>query len=359
MTEDVLDKIVLRGEGSPPSHHIVSMLGSVLSPQTKNSPIGIIHKSFDDFLQDRSRCGGDWFIDAALHRKAIAERCRIASKSFLKTWSPTSNIVIGVVPAYISNYALFGRFWYSDFDQSDIELFTSSFRSYFLPWLDIVIVDGDVLHVEIMDTICRQLRLTRMPLGVDIRDSDAIHCVLRSSAEFYRHLHYASQESPLVGKVTLECMEAFDWSSSLGEPTGNNLHIEGVVFVNAFTGRSRFKDKYVFKITNTTSVPLYISMFSFDVSFLAIFAMYESEGVNDPLPPGKSLTARNGSSPWWFLIEKGQDVDVSFLKLFFSTECVDLSAIVQESPLEGRHRSVPPVVRKIPSICHAMCVPMV
>ncbi|KAK0439717.1 uncharacterized protein EV420DRAFT_1733533 [Desarmillaria tabescens] len=59
MTEDILDNIVLLGEGSPPSRHIVAMLGSVLSPETEDLPIRLIHKSFDDFLQDRSRCGDE------------------------------------------------------------------------------------------------------------------------------------------------------------------------------------------------------------------------------------------------------------------------------------------------------------
>ncbi|KAK0474723.1 hypothetical protein EDD18DRAFT_1391282 [Armillaria luteobubalina] len=54
MSEDILDNIVLQGEDNPSSHHIVSMLGSVLSPQTEDQPIQIIHKSFDDFLQDQS-----------------------------------------------------------------------------------------------------------------------------------------------------------------------------------------------------------------------------------------------------------------------------------------------------------------
>ncbi|KAK0488065.1 hypothetical protein EDD18DRAFT_1191984 [Armillaria luteobubalina] len=310
------------GEGSPPLHYIVSMLGSVLSPQTEDLPIQIIHKSFNDFLQDQSRCGDDWFINVALHHQAIAEQSQIASKSFLETWSPTNNMVIGAIPAYISNYALFGRIWYSDFDKSDIELFTSFFHPYFLPWLDIVIVDGNILRFEIMDMTCRQLGQTRMLVRLNIHVLDTIHY------------------SPLVGKVTLECMKAFDQSSFPEEPMDNsNLHINGVVFVNAFTEGSGIRDQYVFKITNTTSVPLYISMLCFDVSVLAIYAIYQLEGVNDPLPPGKSLTSYQMS----FWVEEGQDVDISFLKLFFSTEYVDCF-----------YRSIAPLVTKIPSICHTI-----
>ncbi|SJL17586.1 uncharacterized protein ARMOST_21138 [Armillaria ostoyae] len=202
MTEDVLDNVVLLGEGSPPSRHIVSMLGSVLSPETKDSPIRLIHKSLDDFLQDQSRCGDEWFIDATLHRKTIAQKCQVVSKSFLKTWSPKSDVDIGAVPAYISKYALFGVFWYSASDRSELEQFTSFFRCYFLPWLDIVVTDGDVLHFEVMDMFCRQHELTRLSIKVNIQDSVKFYNVLKESTHFYRHLHQSSKESSLSGKVT-------------------------------------------------------------------------------------------------------------------------------------------------------------
>ncbi len=50
---------------------------------------------------------------------------------------------IGAVLAYISKYALFGVSWYSTFDKSDIDLFTSFFHCYFHPWLDIVVMDDN------------------------------------------------------------------------------------------------------------------------------------------------------------------------------------------------------------------------
>ncbi len=203
MTEDVLDNVVLVGEDSPPSHHIVSMLGSVLSPETKDSPIRLIHKSLDDFLHDQSRCGDVWFIDVALHRKAIAEQCRLASKSFMETWSPTSDMDIGAVPAYISKYALFGVFWCSAFDKSDIELFTSFFHHYFHPWLDIVVMDDNFLQFEITNTICRQHGMTRIPFQVDICDSVTIHQVHQCSAAFYSHLHHSGKRAPLLERSHL------------------------------------------------------------------------------------------------------------------------------------------------------------
>ncbi len=56
-------------------------------------------------------------------------------------------------------------------------------------------------------------------------------------------------------------------------------------------------------------------------------------------------------SPSSYQVPKGQQVDVSFLKLFFSTEYLDLSAIIQESPFEDTHQNVPPPVREMHSLC--------
>ncbi|PBK98147.1 hypothetical protein ARMGADRAFT_569013 [Armillaria gallica] len=372
MTEDVLDNVVLLGEGSPPSRHIVSMLGSVLSPQTKDSPIRLIHKSFDDFLQDQSQCGDEWFVDVTVHRKAIAEQCRLASKSFMKTWSSKSDMDIGAVPAYISRYALFGVFWYSAFDKSDIELFTSFFHHYFHPWLDIVVMDDNFLQFEITNTICQQHGMTCIPLEVDICNSVTIHQVLQGSAAFYSCLHYSGKESSLAEKVTLECMKLKSTGLFSLEPTGNNLNINGVIFVDA-----DMEITYGFKIANTTLVPLYVSMFYFSTVTLHIEAIYQpgsEKGVDAPLCPGESWTIGYDTKqvkaiPWTpqiFPVAEREDIVVGFLKLFLLTEYLDLSAIIQQTPFTiqrspfGSHgQSVPPSVREIPSSCHTMCVPLV
>ncbi len=60
------------------------------------------------------------------------------------------------------------------------------------------------------------------------------------------------------------------------------------------------------------------------------------------LPPHTSLTIGYGASgtvPYMYTLKKGQDVDVGFLKLFFSTDYLDLSDIVQGSPFYGDRSS--------------------
>ena len=59
--------------------------------------------------------------------------------------------------------------------------------------------------------------------------------------------------------------------------------------------------------------------------------------VDPPLPPKGSLTVGYGSGgevPRIFKLGKNQNVEVGFLKLFLSTEYVDLSDIEQLTPFE-------------------------
>ncbi len=67
-------------------------------------------------------------------------------------------------------------------------------------------------------------------------------------------------------------------------------------------------------------------------------AIYQSSEEDAPLPPGESLTLGYGTkqvaNPLVFNVTEEEVVDVGFLKLFFSTEYLDVSAIPQESPFE-------------------------
>ncbi len=136
----------------------------------------------------------------------------------------------------------------------------------------VVAADGDVIHFEIMDKLCRQHGLTRMPFGVDIDDSDALRRILQSLADFYWYLRHSSKRSPLATS-TLECMklkETGEYTDDLEEvlmpdPDGHNLNVGGVIMVDV--GEEGI---YGFKITDTMSVPLYVWMFYFDVSDLSI-----------------------------------------------------------------------------------------
>ncbi|KAK0234529.1 hypothetical protein EDD85DRAFT_922629 [Armillaria nabsnona] len=230
----------------------------------------------------------------------------------------------------------------------------------------VVAADGDVIHFEIMDNLCRQHGLTRMPFEVKIEDEDAIHRILQSSAHFYWYLRHSSKGSPLAGS-TLECMklkETGEYTDDLLEilepdPNCHNLNIEGVIMVDVDE-----EAIYGFKITNKASLPLYVSIFYFDVSDLSISSYYQpgsaKKNVDVSLPPGESLAIGYGASgtvPHMYTLRDGQDVDVGFLKLFYSTEYLDLSGIVQGSPfniIRSAKRAVPDSKYLWDSMCVAV-----
>ncbi len=264
-----------------------------------------------------------------------------------------------------------------------------------------LVVAADVVRFEIMDEFCRQRGLKRMPFEVEIDDADAIHRILQSSADFYWHLHRSNKQRPLTGKVILECMkvrETGEYTDDLEEvlmpdPNSDNLivptpdptpdlnrdklNVEGVIMIDVDEDAM-----YGFKITNTTSKPLYVSMFYFDMSDLSIskpsfsfrrsalmtpFAVsyyqpgHAKKDADASLPPYGSLTIGYGASgtvPHMYTLRKGQDVDVGFLKLFFSTEYMDLSGVVQRSPFEDVRQDLPPPKKKI-YLWHTMCVAVV
>ncbi|SJL06455.1 uncharacterized protein ARMOST_09792 [Armillaria ostoyae] len=139
---------------------------------------------------------------------------------------------------------------------------------------------------------------------VKIDDEDAIHRILQSSSDFYWHLHRSNERNPLTGKVTLECMKlkgTGEYTDELLEvlmpdPNGHNLNVGGVIMVDVDEDAI-----YGFQVTNTTSVPLYVSMFYFDASDLSISSYYQpgraKKDTDVSLPPGDSLTIeRDGSA---------------------------------------------------------------
>ncbi len=86
MTVPMLPELVLQ-ERDPSAQFIISKLGSVVQAD-KDGSLELIHKSFDDFLRDHSRCGDGWFIDVKEHEKELARRCVSLLTMLLEKWMP-------------------------------------------------------------------------------------------------------------------------------------------------------------------------------------------------------------------------------------------------------------------------------
>ncbi len=70
---------------------------------------------------------------------------------------------------------------------------------------------------------------------------------------------------------------------------------------------------------------------------------YAKKDADVSLPPRESLTIGYDASrtvPYIYTLREGQDVNVGFLKLLFSTEYMDLSGVVQRSAFDNP--STPP-----------------
>jgi len=78
----------------------------------------------------------------------------------------------------------------------------------------------------------------------------------------------------------------------------------------------------------------------FNGSCFSINKYYTQSSVGEPEAPlkrGETFTIGygNGTPPLSFELEEGQDVDVSFLKIFFATRPIDMSDVAQGSPFDG------------------------
>ncbi|KAG8751614.1 hypothetical protein FRC14_007726 [Serendipita sp. 396] len=94
---------------------------------------------------------------------------------------------------------------------------------------------------------------------------------------------------------------------------------------------------------------LYLSAFFFDNSDFSITPYYQpatSAGRADPSVPAKqALTIGYGDGgvpAFKYYLREGQDLDIGFIKIFLSTEQVDLSHIRQLSPFNpgGRNAGI-------------------
>ena len=123
---------------------IVGMLASVVS-FGDDDPIRLIHKSFDDFLQDQHRCGDEWYISAKEYRHAITIRCfRHLVEYFRTEISKGRQELEGGIPSSVS-YAANKCFYHlKSLDKADHhtdETVRVFLKNYFVQWLKVIPVE--------------------------------------------------------------------------------------------------------------------------------------------------------------------------------------------------------------------------
>lgn len=67
----------------------------------------------------------------------------------------------------------------------------------------------------------------------------------------------------------------------------------------------------------------------------------------------------SGTQPRKFYLRENQTVDVGFLKLYLSTQCVDFSGVVQKSPFVPQERAEKEVQRERKETWDAILIPVI
>ncbi|KAA1472264.1 hypothetical protein DENSPDRAFT_170741 [Dentipellis sp. KUC8613] len=226
-------------------------------------------------------------------------------------------------------------------------------------------LEKDRIVFNILDPLVKGYGLDRIPNSIDI-DVESALPVVRAAAHYYWHLNRTTKTPRLQGKVHVEVYELEEADGEYDEdlqailrPKGPNLKRGDIVDVVADG------TKYGVKIINTTNIPLYPNVFFFSHGDLSIQSYFETPTaigkVDAPLQPKQSLTigyGSGGAAPYEYYLADGQDIDVGFLKLFLSSEHVDLSHIPQASPFTDGRGGKPSAV-KTEAVWDTILVPII
>ncbi|KZV60770.1 hypothetical protein PENSPDRAFT_328057 [Peniophora sp. CONT] len=178
-------------------------------------------------------------------------------------------------------------------------------------------------------------------------DVPGVYSVLRAASHFFWHLRRGQSFTPAYhSHITVEIYTLKPVENEIGphyvQRTRENLRSGVLEAVDSP------RMIYGLKIENKSPVDLYLWVFYFDCSDLSITSYYRppwSPGCEPPLPAGSYITIGYGPSggrPWRYALPKGRNLDIGFVKFFFSTQPVDLSDIDQQAAFVGRVPRTPP-----------------
>ncbi|KZV65119.1 hypothetical protein PENSPDRAFT_690182 [Peniophora sp. CONT] len=202
-------------------------------------------------------------------------------------------------------------------------------------------------HVEY--TICDPAIINHglpAPHHTTMADSACIYSVLNAAAHFFWHLGHSPMKKTLRRQISVQMFKLMkDGNSKVGRdlrrpwiPYSDNLLRSDIVEVEVEDGR---ETAYGFMIKSDVQLPLHVWMFYFDCNDLSISEYYRppvaGRGAEPSLPANGILPigfGAGGARPFKFTLKAGQHIDVGFLRIFVSTEQVDLSRVEQCSPFE-------------------------
>ncbi|CAE6499550.1 unnamed protein product [Rhizoctonia solani] len=165
--------------------------------------------------------------------------------------------------------------------------------------------------------------------------------ILSALAKWHWYLRHAPASRPFQGLVDLEFYQLHpagkytDSGNPIFESEGENLIVGGEVNIVANP-----EGQYGVRIVNRSSADLYVYLFSFSPTSLAIThkSTPPTGSPSAQLPESESLTIGYGPGeqvPFTFSIDDALRMDVTILRLFVSTHPADIEGVEQESPFEA------------------------
>ncbi|KAH6887262.1 hypothetical protein BKA70DRAFT_77399 [Coprinopsis sp. MPI-PUGE-AT-0042] len=202
------------------------------------------------------------------------------------------------------------------------------------------------LHVNILDERVTVNGHERVAAPLDPSNPESVLRFLTHTAHFYRYLNKSYLNHTIGSKVTVELMQLEESQTDFDEngyacllPLSDNLFDGGVAQVAIPSDEEEEPNMYGFKVTNGSAVDLYPTVWYFDNSEFSITRYYPREGASSELlKKGQSLTIGyedGAASPFTYFLPEGQDVDVGFLKIAFTTQPpTELDFVAQGSAFE-------------------------
>lgn len=209
--------------------------------------------------------------------------------------------------------------------------------------ISISALDNGQIEYRIENTLITGYGLSRLCKTTKPKH-DEIHSVIQSVSHFFWHLRRCPKKNTLRDKFRVEFTrlertdDVDDNLLDIRKPVGGNLIKNGLIDIEADK-----KTEYGLTIRNNIETPLHVSVFYFDCSDLSIEKYYLPPAMGENAAPSLPCCGQGmlpigygdgGGDPKKFFLREGQELDIGFLKLFVSTEPVDLEGIQQPSAFD-------------------------
>ncbi|KAG6846987.1 hypothetical protein H0H93_010734, partial [Arthromyces matolae] len=196
-------------------------------------------------------------------------------------------------------------------------------------------MSGDTVVFEHRNKIIlRDSGMTRLECGsgVHVNDEGLILGILIKAAHYFRFLDPQNIGNDRGPSIDIKCRQArredFNGTEYIIKPNAQNLHINNMIYIDTADQNAA----YAFAITNKTEEVL-SSIVQYDLPVAQVLPSNLAFRSLLRLQPGQTLligAGDGGGPPRRFTCPSGQNTDISYLKLLFSSKPHNFSGIAQK-----------------------------